>query len=248
MASLAGVEVVSGDPVGTMRTTLMGSLNLLMACLRVPGVRRVVLTSSSEVYGPDADGVGEDDAVLPQSGEPRWSYAVSKLAAERLGLACHRQHGLEVCVVRPFNVYGPGQVGPGAVHGFVRRALANAPIELHNGGDQVRAWCFVDDLTAGMEAALFSSAAVGQVFNLGNPRAALSIRELAQMIIRLCDSGSRLVPVSRSGPEVRVRIPDILRAQRLLGFDPRVDLEQGLQPTIAWYRQQVARQLEVAGG
>jgi UDP-glucose 4-epimerase len=236
LASLAGVERVAADPVGTMRTQLEGTLGLLQACLRTRP-ERVLLFSSSEVYGPQADGVGENDAPAGLAvGEARWCYGAAKLASEHLGLAHFTQHGLPVCSIRPFNVYGPGQLGLGAVRIFVERALRGEPIALHNAGEQVRAWCHVHDLVQGTLAALMSSEAPGRVYNLGNPSAKATTRELARLVIDLCGSTSPIEQVSRAGPEVFSRVPNIGRARAELGFDPRVDLAAGLAQTIAWVR------------
>lgn len=248
MASVAGVSAVEADPQGTYRTAVEGSANVLQACRSIPDLKRVVILSSSEVYGPDARDVSEEDKVLPAGASgARWSYAQGKLGAERLGLSSHARFGLPVTVVRPFNVYGPGQLGEGAVHEFIERALAGLPLELHNGGEQVRAWCHVDDLVDGLVQAIFSDAAVGLVFNLGNPGCAVTVRELARLIVGLAGSKSPIVKRPRPGPEVRVRIPDISRARRLLEFSPRVGLEEGLTRTMQWYRRR-ARVAEAAHG
>ncbi len=239
LASLAGVERVCSDPIGTMRTVLLGVMNLLDACRAQGGIERVVIVSTSEVYGPRADRVAEDAVCAPLlAGQARWTYAAAKLAAEHLGLAFRAQAGVPVVVVRPFNVYGPGQLGLGAVRTFVEQALDGLALELHGGGDQVRAWCFVDDLCDGLRAALFEPSAVGRVYNLGNQNAASSIRELAGLVVRLSGSKSRIVSVERPGAEVAFRVPDIGSARRDLGFEPRVDLEAGLLRTLDWYRRQ----------
>jgi nucleoside-diphosphate-sugar epimerase len=221
-----------------MQTNLLGTHNLLQACRKQAGLLRVLVASTSEVYGSFADRTPEEEACANlRMDAPRWSYAVSKLGAERLALAEHARHGLPVTVVRPFNAYGPGQVGQGAVHTLVRRALGGLPLELHNGGGQVRAWCYIEDMVAGLVLALFEPAAVGRVFNLGNPEEVVSVRELAVRIAAAAGSTAPLVPVPRPGPEVHLRIPDISAARRLLGFRPRVTLDDGLRRTVAWYRE-----------
>lgn len=239
LASLAGVERVCSAPVDTLSAQLSGGLNLFAACGRTPGLERVVLVSSSEVYGPRADRVDEDATAAPLPvGDPRWVYAAGKLALEHLGLAHHRQHGLPVCVVRPFNVYGPGQLGVGAVRTFGLRALAGEPLEVHNGGQQVRAWCHIDDLVAGLEAVLSAPVAPGRIYNLGNPAAAVSVRELAERIRTAAGSTSPIVDHRRPGAEVQIRIPDIARARRELGFEPTVGLDAGLASTLDWLGRQ----------
>lgn len=237
MASVAGVGAVEADPAKTLQTAVEGTRNLLRACEACSSLRRVVIVSSSEVYGPDAGASSEDDATLPADTRgKRWNYARGKLAAERMALDLHRRTGLPATVVRPFNVYGPGQVGEGAVHTFVTRALAGQPLMIFHGGRQVRAWCYVDDLVEGLQRVLFDELAVGRVFNLGNPDCAVTVRELAERIARLSGSDVPLRPGTRPGPDVHVRTPDISRARDLLGFIPRVGLEEGLLKTLDWYR------------
>ncbi len=239
LASLAGVATVGSDPVGTLETNMLGIRALLRACKRQGELSRLVIVSSSEVYGDRADGVSEQADLVPgQMGAERWSYAVSKLAAEYLALAYHRQHGLPVTVLRPFNIYGPGQTGLGAVRTFVCRALAGLPLALHNGGTQTRAWCYVDDFTEGMLAALQKDAAVGEVFNLGNPDCVLSSRALAEQVQQVAGVSLPLLTEPLAGPSVSRRVPNIDKARRLLGFRPRVAIDQGLGDTVAWYREQ----------
>jgi len=248
MASVAGVDAVCADPVGTLRTAMLGAENVLGACNLRDGIERVVIVSSSEVYGPRAEGVAEDRALVPGGmNVSRWSYAVGKLSAERLALAYHEQYGLPVTIVRPFNVYGPGQTGQGAVRVFVSRAMAGRRLNLINGGGQVRAWCYVDDFIAGLLRVMIDPAAVGEVFNLGNPKAALSVRELAEKVSLLAGSELPFGFETRAGPEVDVRIPDISKAGRLLGFEPSVNLDSGLKRTLDWYRRQRIEPVEAAG-
>lgn len=238
MASLAGVSAVEADPAGALQTAVEGTANLLRVCDDTPDLRRVVILSSSEVYGPEARDSSEDDATISKKAPgARWSYARGKLAAERMALEHHRRTGLPVAVVRPFNVYGPGQVGEGAVHTFVTRALSNLPLLIYHGGQQVRAWCYVDDLVAGLLRVLFDEAAIGRVFNLGNPDCAITIQALAERIVSLSGSASEIRAASRPGPDVLVRTPDISLARRLLDFAPRVGLDSGLGRTLDWYRR-----------
>jgi len=249
MASVAGVDAVCADPVGTLRTAMLGAENVLGACNLRDGIERVVIVSSSEVYGPRAEGVAEDRALVPGGmNVSRWSYAVGKLAAERLALAYHEQYGLPVTIVRPFNVYGPGQAGQGAVRVFVSRVLAGRTLNLVNGGGQVRAWCYLDDFIDGLVRAMTEPAAVGEVFNLGNPKATLTVRELAEKVSLLAGSELPFGLETRAGPEVDVRVPDISKARHLLGFEPAVNLDAGLKLTLDWYRRQRIDPLEVSNG
>ena len=201
---------------------------------------RVVDFSTSEVFGSFAYNVTEGDATsLGAVGEARWTYAVSKLATEHLALNYHKQDGLPTASVRPFNIYGPGQVGEGAIHHFIVRALQGEDLVIHNDGSQIRSWCFIDDMVEGLMLVLTRPEAVGHAFNIGNPRSTVTIQNLANLIIRLAGSRSRARRVEWRFADVQLRIPNIDKARQLLGYEPRVDLDEGLLQTIEWYRQRL---------
>ena len=140
LASIAGVDTVLKNPVLTMRVSLLGTMNVLEAAAAKGGVRRVIDFSTSEVFGRYAYNVTEWDATtLGAVGEARWTYAVAKLATEHLAMNYWKQYQLPACSIRPFNIYGPRQVGEGAVHHFIVRALRGDPLQVHNDGSQIRA-------------------------------------------------------------------------------------------------------------
>ena len=241
MASIAGVDTVMKNPVRTMEVSLLGTYNVLEASRRSGRVTRFVDFSTSEVFGRYAYRVTEGDATsLGAVGEARWTYAVSKLATEHLAHNYCKQYGLPTVAIRPFNIFGPRQVGEGAVHQFILRALHGEELVIHNDGAQIRSWCYIDDIVRGLLLALEKPEAIGQSFNVGNPRNTLTIYNLAREIVRIAGSGSRLRSVEWRFPDVELRIPDIDKARRLLGYEPEVDLEEGLRRTIAWYREQEA--------
>jgi UDP-glucose 4-epimerase len=189
------------------------------------------------VFGSYAFRVQEADVTsLGAVGESRWTYAVSKLATEHLAHNYHKEFGLPTVSIRPFNIYGPQQVGQGAVHAFCVKALRNEDLVVHNDGSQIRAWCYVDDIVDGVMLALVKPEAVGNAFNIGNARAVVTIYGLAQEIIRICKSSSKIRFEVVDRADVELRIPSIAKARQLLGFEPKVDLEEGLAKTIEWYR------------
>jgi len=241
MASIAGVDTVMKRPVETMEIALEGTLNALRAAKqRGSGLERFIDFSTSEVFGRYAFRVQEGDVTtLGAVGEARWTYAVSKLATEHLAYTYHKQFGLPALSIRPFNVYGPGQVGEGAIHTFIVRALRGEDLEIHNEGDQIRSWCYIDDMIDGLLLCMQRSEAVGQTFNIGNPRSTVTIFQLARMIQKLTGSTVAVRHTPWDFPDVELRVPDIGKARALLGFAPKVDLEEGLQRTIAWYRQKL---------
>ena len=240
MASIAGVDSVMRQPVLTMQVSLQGTMNALRVAHEGGRCRRFVDFSTSEVFGQYAYKVTEGDVTsLGAVGEARWTYAVSKLATEHLALSYHKQYDLPTVSIRPFNIYGPRQVGEGAVHHFITRAIKGEPLHIHGDGSQIRSWCYIDDIVDGVLATLERPEAVGHAFNIGNPRSTVTIYQLAEQIIRLASSGSPLVlqPIDRT--DVELRIPNIDKAKKLLGFEPRVNLEEGLLRTIYWYRSQL---------
>jgi nucleoside-diphosphate-sugar epimerase len=240
LASIAGVDTVLKNPVLTQEVSLEGTIHALRAALAVPGIKRFIDFSTSEVFGSYAFRVREADVTsLGAVGEARWTYAVSKLATEHLAHNYWKQYGLPTCSIRPFNIYGPGQVGEGAIHTFVVRALRGEPLQIHNEGDQIRSWCYIDDIVDAILLALEREEAIGQAFNIGNPRSTITIYQLARLIVQLTGSSSKIEFVPWNFPDVELRVPDVKKAERLLGFRARVDLEEGLMRTIAWYRQRL---------
>lgn len=239
LAAIAGVDTVIKMPVTCMRVALIGTYNVLEAAARTKGIERFVDFSTSEVFGTYAYKVREGDVTtLGPVGEARWTYAVSKLATEHLAHNYHKEFGLPALSIRPFNIYGPGQVGEGAIHAFIVRALRNEDIQIHGDGSQIRAWCYIDDIVDALMLCLEKPEAIGQAFNIGNPRSICTIYDLARQIVRLSSSSSRVVFVPRLAADVDLRIPNIERARQVLGFEPRVDLEEGLLRAIYAYRRQ----------
>ncbi len=242
MASIAGVDTVLKHPVLTMEVALEGTMNALRASVEEGGVRRFIDFSTSEVFGSYAFRVREADVTsLGAVGEARWTYAVSKLATEHLAHNYWKEHQLPTCSVRPFNIFGPGQVGEGAIHAFVVRALRGETLQVHNQGDQIRSWCYIDDIVEGILLAMGRVEAIGHSFNIGNPRSTITIYQLAHLIARLAGSKSPIVSVPWDFPDVELRVPDVHKAEKLLGFKARVDLEEGLARTLDWYRQKLEK-------
>jgi len=238
LAAIAGVDSVRTMPVKTMKIALLGTYHALEAAAAEPDMLRFIDFSTSEVFGQYAYRVQEGEATnLGAVGEARWTYAVSKLASEHLAHNYHKEFGLPTVSVRPFNIYGPGQLAEGAVLKFVLRAIQGEPLIVFNDGSQIRAWCYIDDIVDAILLCLTEDGAKGQVFNIGNPRSVLTIYDLARRVIQLSGSPSQIQFVENSNPDVELRIPNIDKARQLLGFEPKVDLDEGLLRTIEWYRQ-----------
>lgn len=225
------------DPVQTTKTAVHGSINMLGLAKRTKA--RVLLTSTSEVYG--------DPEVHPQTEDywgnvnpigPRACYDEGKRAAETLFFDYWRQHNLEIKVVRLFNTYGPrmhpqdGRV----VSNFIMAALTGNPITLYGDGSQTRSFCYVDDLIDGLIAMMESDVSITGPINLGNP-GEFTVRELADMIVAKIPTTSDMEfrPLPQDDP-IR-RQPDITRAKEQLGWAPTIPLDQGLDRTIAYFKE-----------
>ncbi len=224
------------DPVQTTKTAVHGSINMLGLAKRTGA--RILLTSTSEVYG--------DPLVHPQTEDywgnvnpigPRACYDEGKRAAETLFFDYHRQHGLQIKVVRLFNTYGPrmhphdGRV----VSNFVVSALTGKPITMYGDGSQTRSFCYVVDLINGLVAMMDSDVSVTGPINLGNP-GEFTIAELADLVLELTGAD---VPVERHplpADDPTRRQPDITRARTFLGWEPTVALREGLVQTIEHFR------------
>jgi UDP-glucose 4-epimerase len=236
-AAIAGIDTVIKSPVSTMRVNMIGSANVLEAAACLTRVDRVVCFSTSEVFGQQAFRSSETDkAVMGAVGEARWTYAVSKLAEEHLAISYFKEKWLPTSVVRPFNVYGPGQVGEGALRTFIKQAVKDAPIEIHGDGTQIRAWCYVDDMIRGVLLAMTHPRAVGESFNIGNQRAVTTIYGLANTVVRVLNSKSTISFIRRDYADVELRIPAVKKAQDLLGFEAEVDLDEGILRTAEYYK------------
>lgn len=240
-AAIAGIDTVILKPVNTMRVNMVGSANVLEAAASQDRLDRVVCFSTSEVFGSMAFQSEEtSNTVVGQVGEARWTYAVSKLAEEHLAIAYYQERWLPTAVVRPFNVYGPGQVGTGALRTFILRALKNETIEIHGDGTQIRAWCYVDDMINGVLLAMAHPKAVGESFNIGNARAVVTISGLANTIVRVLESKSKLTYTRKDYADVELRVPSVKKARELLGFEAKVDLEEGIKRAAEFYKQMSA--------
>ena len=241
LAGIAGVDTVLESPVRTMRVNLIGTYNVLEAANETrASVERLVDFSTSEVFGRHAYKVEETHVTSQGSvGEARWTYAVSKLAGEYLAHSYYDEFGLPACSIRPFNVYGPGQIGGGAIRAFILAALAGEDLVIHGDGSQIRAWCYVDDLVDAVLLMLEHPDAVGQVFNVGNPRSVVTIHDLAERVRRIAEADVEIVFRALHYVDVEMRIPNVEKARKVLDWEPKVDLDEGLARTIAWYREQV---------
>jgi UDP-glucose 4-epimerase len=236
-AGIAGIDTVIKNPVKTMRVNMIGTANALEAA-RVNEIKdRFVDFSTSEVFGSMAFKSSEQDqTVAGSAGEARWTYAVSKLAGEHLAHAYYKEYNLPVVTVRPFNVYGPGQTGEGAIQIFIKKALKNEVIHIDGDGSQIRAWCYVDDFVDCLIRCIEDPKAIGESFNIGNARAVITILGLAQTVCRVLKSDSKIVYDPPLSADIAIRIPSVTKTDEILGFKAKVDLEEGVERTATWFK------------
>ena len=235
------------DPVQTTKTSVHGAINMLGLAKRTKA--RILQASTSEVYG--------DPAVHPQQEDywgnvnpigPRSCYDEGKRCAETLFFDYHRQHRLDIKVARIFNTYGP-RMNPNdgrVVSNFIVQALRGEDITLYGDGDQTRSFCYVDDLVAGLIALMESPDGVTGPINLGNP-GEFTIKELAENVIDLTGSASKMVHKPLPQDDPRQRQPDITRAKDQLDWEPGIKLREGLTKTIAYFDGLLA-EMDAKGG
>ncbi|MCH2231470.1 MAG: NAD-dependent epimerase/dehydratase family protein [Crocinitomicaceae bacterium] len=236
-AGIAGIDTVIKNPVNTMKVNMIGTANALEAAHLNDKTERFIDFSTSEIFGSMAFKSREsDETVSGSAGEARWTYAVSKLAGEHLAHAYHTMYELPTITVRPFNVYGPGQTGEGAMQIFIKKALKNEDIFINGDGSQIRAWCFVDDFVDCLMSCLTSENAIGESFNLGNARAVITTLGLAQTVCRVLGSESKIHFRDQLSADIELRIPSVEKTEKLLGFKAKVDLEEGILRTANYFK------------
>jgi UDP-glucuronate decarboxylase len=224
------------DPVQTTKTSVHGAINMLGLAKRLGA--KILQASTSEVYG--------DPSVHPQTEDywgnvnpvgPRSCYDEGKRCAETLFFDYHRQHRLKIKVIRIFNTYGP-RMHPNdgrVVSNFIMQALKGEAITIYGDGSQTRSFCYVDDLIDGMVRMMDSPDEVTGPINVGNPDEFTMI-QLAETVLRLTGSKSKLIRMPLPADDPKQRQPDITRARKTLGWEPKVKLEDGLKETIAYFR------------
>jgi UDP-glucose 4-epimerase len=236
-ASVLGVREVIERARDTIDTIVLGTRNVLEAAQKNQGIERLVYISTSEVYGNIIDASEGMPASVGTTNDARLCYAAAKLMGEHQIWAYHRDFGLPTVIVRPFNIYGPRRKTSHAVGHFIIRALANKDLTLHGDGSQLRSWCYIDDFGDGIMACIENPAAVGEDFNLGDPRTATTIYDLAQRVIRLARSSSRIITKPYTFSDIGVRAPSSAKVRTYLGCTSRYEIDDALEHTIAWYRE-----------
>jgi UDP-glucuronate decarboxylase len=235
------------NPVQTTKTSVHGAINMLGLAKRIGG--RILQASTSEVYGdPQVSPQGEGYWGHVNPLGPRACYDESKRCAETLFFDYRRQYHLRIKVARIFNTYGPRmQADDGrVVSNFVVQALRGQDLTIYGSGSQTRSFCYVDDLISGLNALMLTDDSVTGPINLGNPEE-ISVLELAEHVIRLTNSKSRIVKQPLPTDDPQQRRPDISKAQAQLSWQPQVTLEEGLRRTIAYFEEELQQRRATTG-
>ena len=240
LASPASPRGYYRHPMATAMTNSLGTANMLDLARRNDA--RFLFVSTSEVYGePEVHPQPEEYRGNVNSLGPRACYDEGKRFGEAISMVYVREHGLDARIVRLFNTYGPrmdpsdGRIVPN----FIAQALANQPLTVFGDGSQTRSLCYVDDLVDALERVMSAEDLAGEVFNLGNPDEH-TVLDYARLIRDLCGARSEIVFADLPQDDPSRRQPDIAKARRVLGWEPRVRLEDGLRRTIAWFRERSA--------
>lgn len=227
------------NPIKTVKTSVMGAINMLGLAKRIRA--KVLQASTSEVYG--------DPEVHPQQEEywghvnpigERACYDEGKRAAETLFVNYHKQNGVRIKIIRIFNTYGP-RMHPNdgrVVSNFIVQALQNKDISIYGDGMQTRSFCYVDDLIDGMIRMMNTGDEITGPINVGNP-GEFTILQLAEMVIRMTGSKSKIIYQQLPTDDPMQRKPDITKAQKILGWEPTIPLEDGLRRTIEYFRNSI---------
>lgn len=244
LAAAVGVENIIGDILKVININVDGTKNV--ASITHKYRKKVVFTSTSEIYGKSKNipFKEDDDRLLGSTSVDRWVYSSSKALGEYIFIGYFRQ-GLPMSIVRFFNAYGPKLdiEGSGRVMSrFIVQALSGKQITVIGDGKQTRCFTYVDDVVDGLIRCATNPKAEGQIFNIGNPQE-ISIADLAKLVKDITGSKSEVVHIdskSLYGPgyeDIPRRVPDVSKAQKLLGFAPKIGIEEGTRKTIEWFKR-----------
>jgi UDP-glucose 4-epimerase len=249
LAAAVGVRLIVESPVNTIETNVHGTEMVLKLANKKK--KKVVLASTSEVYGKSEDVPFREDAdlVLGPTVKGRWSYACSKAIDEFLALAYHKEKHLPVVIVRLFNTVGPRQTGRYGmvIPNFVKQALLGHPLTVHGDGTQRRCFTYVSDVVGALMTLSEREDAVGEVFNVGNDSEEVSIADLARRVRERTGSRSEIVAVpydqayEEGFEDMPRRVPDLSKLRRLIGYEPKVHLDEILDRVIDYFTSDRAR-------
>ena len=243
LAAAVGVENIIGDLLKVININVDGTKNV--ASIAYKYRKKVIFTSTSEIYGKSKQVPfkEDDDRLLGPTSVDRWVYSSTKALGEYMFIGYHRQ-GLPMSIVRFFNAYGPKLdiEGSGRVMSrFIVQALSGKQITVIGDGNQTRCFTYIDDVIDGLIECSKNPKAEGEIFNIGNPQE-ISIKDLACLVKKVTGSGSEIVHIDAKSvygtgyEDITRRVPDVSKAQRILGFKAGIDIEEGIRKTINWFK------------
>jgi len=243
LAAIAGVSNYYNFPAKTLKVNLIGTYNVLEAMVNL-GITKMFDMSTSETFGTDA--VEVDEETYQRIGPPqdkRWCYAGSKIGGEQLIFRYAEEYKWDATVIRPFNVYGPRQIGEGAIANFSKNILEGKNLRIEGTGMAVRSWCYITDFVDCLLLILKNQHKGPEAFNLGNPWSIASTVSLGEELLRAATridgielkSSIDFVPMDFT--EIRVRYPSIRKLQKMYGYQPKVNLHDGIYNTLKWFKE-----------
>lgn len=237
LAAIAGVSKYFRIPAEVMEINVIGTYNVLEAIKDNKSIKAFFDFSTSEIYGSDCFNAREDgDVKMENIFAKRWTYATSKIASEKFCMSYYWQFSVPFIGIRPFNIYGPGQVGEGVISYFLNNCIKNETIKVTGDGAQSRTYCYITDFISGIDLILnHLETAVGTSYNIGRSTEIFSVYSLAQLAIDVTGAKCGIEFVTHQGDDVMVRSPNIDRMKGI-GFVPKVDLREGLKLTYDWYK------------
>jgi len=244
LAAAVGVELIVKSPVATIERNILGTDVVLRLANRY--LRKVLITSTSEIYGKSEDVPFKEDAdrVLGPTTKSRWSYSSSKAIDEFLALAYYKEKNLQTVIMRLFNTVGPRQTGRYGmvIPRFVQQALEGNPLTVYGDGNQFRCFTFVDDVVNAAIKLMKTPGAVGEVVNIGND-VGITIKDLAEKIISMTKSSSEIIYIpydeayEEGFEDMRIRKPDLTKAHKMIGYNPKIQLDDILQRVIKYLKE-----------
>lgn len=245
LASIQGTKKFYLHPELVIDVGILGNINVAKATVE-NNVKRVLFTSSSEIYGdPNVFPTSETHpATIPDTTNPRYAYALQKLVGESIFLNYARKFSFDVSIVRIHNAYGPRMGWDHVMPEFIKRLILNENFTVQGTGNETRSFCFVDDIIDGIILAATKDEGKNEIFNIGNPEEEMSINQLIEHLKNVTNKDIAPVYIERPEGSTLRRKPDITKARKMLGFTPKVIVEEGLRKTFEWYENEIKWHLE----